>query len=342
MNVRERFRAVMNFQPCARLPLVEWATWWDQTIRRWHGEGLPPHVRERDDITRYFGLDLYWQDWIPVRRPTCPNPPAHGAPLVATMDDYLSIRPHLYPDPAEMTDRWQRWRKMAAEQQAGRAVLWFTLEGFFWFPRSLLGIEGHLYAFHDEPELMHRINADLADWHVRIIEHIGRICQADFMTFAEDLSYNNGPMLSREQFERFLKPGYARVVPVLQALGTLPLVDSDGDITLCTGWFEQAGIAGILPLERQAGVDIARLRASHPRMRFMGHYDKIVMPHGETAMRKEFQRLVPVAGQGGFIISVDHQTPPGVSLESYRAYLRLFREHAELAGELSRRLAGRG
>lgn len=335
MNVRERFQAVMNFQPFDRLPLVEWATWWDQTIRRWHTEGLPGTIHQRDDITRYFGLDLYWQDWIPVRKPTCPHPSAHGAPLVGTMDEYLALRPHLYPDPTEMPDRWPRWQKMAAEQEAGQAVLWFTLEGFFWFPRTLLGIEGHLYAFHDEPELMHRINADLADWQVRMIRHIGSLCRPDFMTFAEDLSYNNGPMLSREQFEQFLKPYYARVIPVLEELGTFPIVDSDGDITLCAEWFEQAGIVGILPLERQAGVDIARLRAAHPRMRFIGHFDKMAMPQGEAAMRREFDRLLPVASQGGFIVSVDHQTPPGVSLENYRTYLRLFRQYAELAGSMS-------
>ncbi len=60
------------------------------------------------------------------------------------------------------------------------------------------------------------------------------------------------------------------------------------------------------------------------------------MPHGEQAMRDEFERLLPVAAKGGFIISVDHQTPPGVSYENYRIYLRLFREYAEKAGEISR------
>jgi len=33
---------------------------------------------------------------------------------------------------------------------------------------------------------------------------------------------------------------------------------------------------------------------------------------------------------GGFIPSVDHQTPPGVSLDQYRLYLRLLDEHTAL------------
>jgi hypothetical protein len=37
--------------------------------------------------------------------------------------------------------------------------------------------------------------------------------------------------------------------------------------------------------------------------------------------------------KGGFIPSVDHQTPPGVSLEEYRVYLRLLWEYMD-AGHL--------
>ena len=47
---------------------------------------------------------------------------------------------------------------------------------------------------------------------------------------------------------------------------------------------------------------------------------------GEAAMRAEFERLVPLMRTGGFIPSVDHQTPPGVSLEQYRCYLGLLQE----------------
>ena len=101
------------------------------------------------------------------------------------------------------------------------------------------------------------------------------------------------------------------------------------DITKALPWFERAGIEGILPLERQAGVDLLKLRESHARCLFLGHYDKMVMPKGEEAMRAEFERLLPVMRQGGFIPGVDHQTPPGVSLENYKIYLRLLKEYVQ-------------
>ena len=59
----------------------------------------------------------------------------------------------------------------------------------------------------------------------------------------------------------------------------------------------------------------------------VGHFDKMTMTQGEAAMRAEFERLGPLMKTGGFIPSVDHQTPPGVPLEEYRAYLRLLNEY---------------
>lgn len=38
-------------------------------------------------------------------------------------------------------------RRYAREHADDDTVYWFTPEGFLWYPRTLLGIEGHLYAF---------------------------------------------------------------------------------------------------------------------------------------------------------------------------------------------------
>jgi hypothetical protein len=337
MTTRERFQAVMNFRPFDRLPIVEWAIWWNHTIDRWRKEGLPSNLTDRYDICRHFGLDMYFQHWFRACAPDCPEPMRHGGGIISSAEDYEKIRDHLYPRPLpNHRELWERWTNWAELQKRGDAVLWFTLEGFFWFPRTLLGIERHLYAFYDQAELMHRINADLAEWHVNVIEELVRICKPDFMTFAEDMSYNHGPMLSRDLFDEFIAPYYRRVVPLLKDNGIITVVDSDGDITVPAAWFENVGVEGMLPLERQAGVDVAGIRKLHPRMRFIGCFDKMTMHRGEAAMRHEFERLIPTAASGGLIISCDHQTPPGVSYADYRLYLRLFREYADKAGDSSR------
>lgn len=329
MTNRERFRRVMNFEPVDRLPMIEWATWWDKTIERWKGEGMEVALRdglsEWESIQLQMGLDMQLQSWIGFKTSATPKPAYHGAPIVTSMEDYERILPTLYPEEINVS----AFRRFKPFSESGEAITWLTLEGFFWGPRTLLGIEPHLYAFYDEPELMHRINRDITDYNLRIIDEVCRVMTPDFMTFAEDMSYNNGPMLSEEMFDEFMLPYYREIIPELKRRGIRVIIDSDGDITKALPWFERAGIEGILPLERQAGVDLQRLREDHPKTLFIGHFDKMTMPHGEAAMRAEFERLAPTMKQGGFLPSVDHQTPPGVSLENYKIYLKLLREYAE-------------
>ena len=138
-------------------------------------------------------------------------------------------------------------------------------------------------------------------------------------------------MLSKAMFDEFLAPCYRRVVPALEEKGIIPMVDSDGDVTRLAGWLEGAGLEGALPLEIKGGTDVAGIRRLHPRCRMIGGFDKLVMSRGREAMRREFERLLPVLRLGGFIPSVDHQTPPDVSLAQYREYVALLKEYARLA-----------
>jgi len=324
-TVRSRFTKVMNGQlPEDRLPVIEWASWWDLTLRRWEGEGLPPNLGNQE-IKQFFGLDLDYQLWMRPIRSDAPRP-AHGQPRVRNATDYEALRAMLYPRPVPL-DR-ALWAQRAKEQARGECILWFTLEGFFWWPRALFGIEEHLLAFYDEPGLMRRINQDAADYMIECIDALCAVCQPDFMTFAEDMSYNHGPMVGRDLFDEFIAPYYRQVIPKLKQRGVLPMIDSDGGIEPLIPWMQSAGLEGILPLERMAGVDVNRVRAAHPGWAMVGGYDKTVMHLGEKAMRREFERLMPAMRSGRFVPSVDHQTPPAVSMEQYRLFVRLLKEYA--------------
>lgn len=78
-TVRSRFRKVMaGGLPGDRLPVMEWAMWWDLTIERWQQEGLPPGL---DDVQvkRYFDLDVDYQLWFrQMAAEAPPGPTGHG------------------------------------------------------------------------------------------------------------------------------------------------------------------------------------------------------------------------------------------------------------------------
>jgi len=314
----------MNFEKPTSIPAIEWASWWDKTTDRWKAEGMPADA----NIMEYFGLDIHQQYWFRPVAGTAPQPTHHGSGILKSLTPaaYRELKPHLFP-----ADAVTRYREHIIEQtkrqQTGDVLIWITMEGFFWFPRGLMGIHDHLFAFYDEPELMHMMNKDMLEFSNRVLDEFCDLCIPDFMTFAEDMSYNNGPMISKPLFDEFMVPYYTDIIRKLNNYGIDIVIDTDGDVTQLIPWFEELGITAFLPLERQAGVDLLQIRERHPRLRLIGGFDKTIMHLGEDALRAEFERLLPVMKQGGFIPSVDHQTPPAVSLADYRVYAGLLREY---------------
>lgn len=324
MSNRDNLLAVLNFEKPERMPMIEWASFWDKTVDNWR-KANPNCPFNSKELFRFFGLDCHEQFWISPRSPKCPAAKSYGSPIITTKKEYNEIKKHLYPEKV-LKDLENCLKSIKEAHTRGETAIWYTLEGFFWFPRTLLGIENHLYSFYDEPDLLIEINSDLTAFHKRTLETIYSILSPDFMTFAEDMSYNNGPMLSKELYDEFIKPFYDKIVPLIKRHGTKVFIDTDGQVEPLISWFLSCGIEGCLPLERMAGVDVNRIRKNYPRWLMIGGYDKTVMSKGKKAIKKEFLRLLPAIESGGFIPAVDHQTPPDVSEEDYRTFLRLFKE----------------
>ncbi len=241
MNHVERFRAVMDFQPVDRLPRWEWAMWWDQTITHWKQQGLPAELNSVFDIAEYFGLDPYQQFWFSTTDDTIEAVQHHVEGIVSNMDDYLRWRPKFFPDHSRAIESMRAW---AQRQARGEVVVWITLEGFFWFPRTLMGFNKISLAFYDQPELLHRINQDLTDFNLRILDAVEKVCIPTFATIAEDMSYNNGPMISERHYDEFIAPYYRQIVPRLLEKNIIPLVDTDGDVTMMVPWLMREGMRG--------------------------------------------------------------------------------------------------
>ncbi len=327
MTASERFAAYLAGKPVDRAPVIEWAPWWHLTVNRWLEEGLPRECANTEALQGYFGLDKCLQTHGWCRTDKTPRAPSHGAGIMKNEADYEALIPTLFPDPeTQLSDQHSAWLK--STQERGDTLHFFTVEGFFWYPRELFGITDHLYSFYDYPELLHRIAEDYTEWLIRVFHSVFSKFRFDFMSFEEDMSYNSGPMISEELFDEFLAPYYRRVIEVIHSYGVPIFIDSDGDITKAVDWYAKVGADGMFPLERQAGVDVSLYLDKQPKMAFLGHFDKMCMKFGEHAMRQEFERLLPSMKRGKVIASVDHQTPPDVSIENYRLYVELFKEYA--------------
>jgi hypothetical protein len=332
VNARERLHAVLNFKKPDMLPLLEWAAWWDKTVERWHGEGLDKEL-DGIELLKYFDLDVHYREWFNPRGSfgELKEGKERWAGVVSSLDEYEEKVTGLVAD-GPCIDK-SRLNMIAEQYEKGDAIYWLQVDGFFWFPREILGVEPHMMTLYDSPEFIHRINKDILDYNIRTLGQICEVLTPDLITISEDMSYNHGPMLSEEMFDEFLAPYYEQYVPELKKRNIHVFVDSDGDITPLIPWLMRVGVEGIVPLERMAGVDVNAIRNEYPDWKMIGAYDKTVMHKGEEALKDEFERLMPVMKGGGFIPSVDHQTPPGVSFDQYKQYLSLLKEYAVKACE---------
>lgn len=208
-----------------------------------------------------------------------------------------------------------------------------NLEGFFWTPRELLGIEPHMYAFYDYPELIHNINEYILKVYLEKLTKVLEILPADVVYIMEDLSGKNGPMISPEIFEEFVGSYYRRLIPALKSKQVKNVfVDTDGDFKRLIPNFIAAGVDGFLPMDVNAGMDIVEVRRSYPNLKFIGGYNKLCIALGKEAIDEEFLRILPVIRQGGYIPGCDHQVAPSTSFVNYKYYISQLIKYSKECG----------
>lgn len=215
----------------------------------------------------------------------------------------------------------------------GEFSIRFRASGFFWTARELLGVEEHLIAFYEMPELLHEINDFILEKYLQYFDKIFSLIQPEVILFEEDLSGVNGPMISPEMFDEFIGVYYKKLIPFLKKKGVKNVfVDTDGDFRQLIPNMLAAGVDGFLPVDVNAGMDIVEVRKQFPGVKLIGGFNKLAIADGKEAIDKEFERLMPVIRQGGYIPGADHQVAPSTSLENYRYYLECLKEAMKDAG----------
>ena len=126
-----------------------------KTLELWYGQGLPRGLDEAA-MADFVGIDRNTQFWLPHKTPDCPRETSHGRGIVENESDYERLRPYLLPENA-VQQMLPKIRQTLPFYENGQTLVWYTLDGFFWWPRTLLGIENHLYSFYDQPELYHKL-----------------------------------------------------------------------------------------------------------------------------------------------------------------------------------------
>ena len=215
----------------------------------------------------------------------------------------------------------------------GEFSIRFGILGFFWTPRTLLGIEEHMLALYDAPQLLHSINQYILDFYIKYLDKIFNYVKPDVLYLMEDLSGANGPMISKAHFEEYIGDYYRQLIPFLKSKGVGHVfVDTDGDFNALIPNFISAGVEGFLPMDVNAGMDIVKTRQEYPKLKFIGAFNKLEIAKGKQAIDREFERILPVIKQGGYIPGSDHQVAPSTHIDDYKYYIFKLREMMKQAG----------
>ncbi|MBD3173853.1 MAG: hypothetical protein GF320_01630 [Armatimonadia bacterium] len=219
--------------------------------------------------------------------------------------------------------------RMAAAKAAAAQGMIITqnLIGGYMYLRSLIGPEHVLYAFHDQPELIHdcmKTWLELAD--AVITEHQKHVT-IDELFLAEDICYNHGPLISPAMMREFLTPYYADLIRGLKARQIDPgrhlylQIDTDGFAPPVMPVYQELGMDVMSPFEVAAGCDVVALGREYPDVAMFGGIDKRVLAQGKAAIDAMVERILPpMRERGGYIPTCDHGVPEEVALEDYIHY----------------------
>lgn len=358
-TARQRYRAVMDYEPVDRIPDIEFG-YWMETLTRWHAEGLPEHITDNDPAHEYFGIDLQLD--TPVTINYCPSfvrEVIEDRPRSQIIRDELATVceipkggqciPHYLKFPVEsegdfdaLLDRLngkdkerlgsrQVWNDSVRLSHTTGHIVGLGLGGFYSFGRMLMGMENFSMALYEHPKLVRRMMQTRTQMLLDIIELVLADSPApriDMAMFWEDMCFNHGPLCSPAMFREFCLPGYKTVTARLRDHGIdISYVDCDGLIfELVEAWLE-GGVQVMMPCERASGSDPRELRRRFgKRVLLQGGVDKRALAKGPKAIDAHLEELVPLAKEGGYVPHVDHRVPPDVSLADYLYYVRRKRE----------------
>ena len=145
---------------------------------------------------------------------------------------------------------------------------------------------------------------------------------ADVVVYADDIAFQDRPMVSPKMYRRLLKPRQQRVFDLLKASGMKVFYHSCGALALLLPDLVEMGCDAINPVQVSAAgmEDTVQLKADWgDKLTFWGGIDtQAVLPRGSVQeVRDEVQRrMMDLAPGGGYVLAAVHDVQPEVPPEN--------------------------
>ena len=126
------------------------------------------------------------------------------------------------------------WKQVAETIKTRRANGELTMGGLrhghtFQQLADIRGYENLLYDMFDENPKLWQLIEMVEEFNLSIVNRFVDL-DVEWMSYAEDLGMQKGPMISPEMFKKYIKPSYERLMAPAKAKGCIIHMHSDGDI----------------------------------------------------------------------------------------------------------------
>jgi uroporphyrinogen decarboxylase len=334
LTAKERMLRALQRQEPDRVPHFEWLV--DRKVR----EAILPGCKDHNDFAARVGHDAMLVDPIFKKTPlgdgrslsewgyvSQKTQEEHGIEVESPIQSLADFERYAPPDPCE-APRYAAIEQALAAYGDTHAVI-VHLNDVFSLPRSLMGMENLLMAIVTEPDLVQALVDLSVDLNLKMArEVVARGVQ--FVYTGDDVASNTGPLMSPRHFRKLFYPGLCRVMGGYKELGLNVIKHTDGNLWPILDMIVDSGIDCLDPLDPQAGMDIAEVKAKYgDRIALKGNVDCAhLMTFGTPQETAEATREALARGMpgGGFICSSSNSIHSGVKPENYVAMMQTIRE----------------
>jgi uroporphyrinogen decarboxylase len=179
----------------------------------------------------------------------------------------------------------------------------------------LYGVENFSYLLYDAPETVGEIFTAMTDYAIEAMG-IMKEAGAHAVLFSDDYGSVTQPLFSLEHYRQFFVPQLRRLAEAAKKLGLPPILHSDGHIRPFVPGVAEAGMVGLHPIERAAGMDLGEVKAAYgDRLCLFGNVEnKYLLAQGTPEeVAAQARACIQTAGPGGgYCLGSDHSIHEGV------------------------------
>jgi uroporphyrinogen decarboxylase len=246
-----------------------------------------------------------------------------------------NIKWRLDPTSAVRRERFDANREYVRNQVERGKLLSEIMPGGYMYLRSLFGPMGLLYAFYDQPELVHDCMQAWLAVNDAVMAYHQESFDLDEVFLDEDICYNHGSLISHDMIREFLFPYYQQLITNVKMRNKDKTrkvhvqIATDGAVHGVIDLYKEIGMTFMAPFEVASGCDVVELGQRYPDLLMSGGFDKRILAQGKEAIDREIDRIMPVMyKRGGYIPTCDHGVPEEVSFENYVYYRERMKEYA--------------